>query len=132
MAQKSEKGEPHYDHAAICTDGLLVASKSPKLISDSSIDKCRFKLKCTGPISHYLCCEFICGRNDESCQDPRECIEKMKYSHTYAIDSKPKSTHRSPMKKGDHAELETSDFLDADDVQQHQSLIGSLKWTVSL
>ena len=36
------------------------------------------------------------------------------------------------MDKGDHPELDTSDFLDQDGIQKYQSLIGALQWTVSL
>jgi hypothetical protein len=38
----------------------------------------------------------------------------------------------SPLEKGDHPELDTSELLNDDDVQKYQSLIGSMQWAVSL
>ena len=38
----------------------------------------------------------------------------------------------SPLEKGDHPELDTSELLDPTGVQQYQSLIGSLQWAISL
>jgi hypothetical protein len=38
----------------------------------------------------------------------------------------------SPIEKGDHPELDTTEFLDQDGVTLYQSLIGALQWTVSI
>jgi hypothetical protein len=38
----------------------------------------------------------------------------------------------SPLEKGDHPEMDDSDFLNEDDKQIYQSLIGSLQWALSL
>ena len=39
---------------------------------------------------------------------------------------KPKGNVQSPLEHGDHPELDTSELLDEDGIQQYQSLIGSL------
>jgi hypothetical protein len=38
----------------------------------------------------------------------------------------------SPLEKGDHPELDTSEILDLRGIKQYQSLIGSLQWAVQL
>jgi hypothetical protein len=38
----------------------------------------------------------------------------------------------SPLEKGDHPELDTSELLDPEGIQQYQSLVGSMQWAVSL
>ena len=38
----------------------------------------------------------------------------------------------SPLEKGDHPELDTSEFLDMTGIQQYQSMIGTLQWSVSI
>ena len=53
-------------------------------------------------------------------------------SYASIFDFKPKSSHHSPIEKSDHPELDALNFLDADSVQQCQSLIGALQWTVPL
>jgi hypothetical protein len=39
---------------------------------------------------------------------------------------KPNQKHRSPLVKGDHPELGTSEFLDQDGIDMHQSLVGAM------
>jgi hypothetical protein len=39
---------------------------------------------------------------------------------------------QSPLTKGDHPELDTTDLLDSTEVQQYQSLIGSLQWAIQI
>ena len=39
---------------------------------------------------------------------------------------------KSPLEKGDHPELDTSDLLDADGIQKYQSMIGAMQWAISI
>ena len=45
---------------------------------------------------------------------------------------KPKELYSSPLEKGDHPELDTSDLLDADGIQKYQSMIGVMQWAISI
>ena len=45
---------------------------------------------------------------------------------------KPSAKMYSPLEKGDHPELDDSELLDAEGIQQYQLLIGSLQWAISL
>jgi hypothetical protein len=38
----------------------------------------------------------------------------------------------SPLEKGDHPELDSTEFLDMDGVKRYQSLIGWMQWAISL
>ena len=53
---------------------------------------------------------------------------------TYArlFGEKLKELHSSPLEKGDHPELDTSDLLDADGIQKYQSMIGAMQWAISI
>ena len=53
---------------------------------------------------------------------------------TYArlFGEKPKELYSSPLDKGDHPELDTSDLLDADGIQKYQSMIGVMQWAISI
>ena len=46
--------------------------------------------------------------------------------------SKPKLTYASPIEKGDHPELDTSELLDMDGIRKYQSMIGALQWVVTI
>ena len=89
-------------------------------------------MKGTGPISYHLGCDFTRDSNNELFLAPQKYIEKMSDSYVSIFGSKPKSTYHSPLEKNDHPELDTTEFLDADGIQQYQSLIGALQWAVSL
>jgi hypothetical protein len=40
--------------------------------------------------------------------------------------------YTSPLEKGDHPKVDTSQELDAEEIKRYQTMIGSLQWAVSL
>jgi hypothetical protein len=44
----------------------------------------------------------------------------------------PLSKANSPLDSNDHPEVDTSEFLDEDGIQQYQSLIGSMQWAICI
>ena len=56
----------------------------------------------------------------------------MMMSHETMFGEKPLTKVHVLLEKGDHPELDTSELLDQNRVQQYQSLIGSLQWAISL
>jgi hypothetical protein len=44
----------------------------------------------------------------------------------------PKQNVSSPLEKGDHPELDTSEFLDEKGIKTYQSMIGALQWMVTI
>ena len=63
--------------------------------------------------------------------DPGKYIDEMMASYEQSFGSKPRHA-QSPLVPNDHPELDESDFLDEDGIQQHQCLIGQLQWLISL
>ena len=122
----------HYEYIAVYVDDLLIASKDPNNIISILTTKYKFKLKGTGPISYHLGCNFDRDENGTLCFAPRKYIEKMEDSFVNMFGSKPKQIYASPLEKGDHPELDTSEYLDQDSTQKYQSLIGAIQWAVSL
>ena len=46
---------------------------------------------------------------------------------------KPKVTSvTSPLEKGDHPELDTTDLCGSEDTERYQSLMGALQWLITL
>jgi hypothetical protein len=45
--------------------------------------------------------------------------------------TKPKE-YTSPLEKGDHPEIDTSEELDEDGIKMYPSMIGCLQWAISL
>jgi len=63
---------------------------------------------------------------------PKKYIDKVTQSYERMFGYKPRTNVTSPLEKGDHPELDTTELLDANGVTQYQSLIGSMQWAVSL
>ena len=124
--------DTHYEYIAVYVDDLLIVSKNPKEITDILVNKYKFKLKGTGLIKYHLGCDFYRDEEGVLCFAPKRYIEKLIdiYKNTFGV--KPKLNISSPLEKGDHPELDTSELLDQDGIQKYQSLIGALQWTVSL
>jgi hypothetical protein len=115
----------HYEHISIHVDDLLIASKYPQSVIDTLINNHHFKLKGTVPMSHHLGCDF--GRDEDGTLHfaPRKRIEKTEECYQSMFGSKLKQVYMSPLEKGDHPELDFSKYPDQDEIQKHQSLVGS-------
>ena len=49
----------HYEYIAVYVDDLAIASRDPEAIVKLLVEKNKFKLKGTGPISYHLGMEFF-------------------------------------------------------------------------
>ena len=92
----------------------------------------KFKLKGTGPISYHLGCDSVRDGDKVLCIQPRKYIEQRVETYIRLFGEKPKELYSSPIEKGDHPELDTSDLLDADGIQKYQSMIGAMQWAISI
>ena len=94
-------------------------------------NKNSLKVKGTGPIYFNLGCYF--GRDDDSSPhfEPRNHIETIDECHHSMFGSKFKLKILSTLEKGNHHDLDTSEFLNSDDIQKCQSTIGEIQWAVS-
>eukprot|EP00980_Cylindrotheca_fusiformis_P001081 scaffold304_cov98-Cylindrotheca_fusiformis.AAC.1 len=124
--------DDHYEYIATYVDDLAIASKKPQEIIDALMNKYKFKLKGTGEISFHLGCDYFRDQDGVLCFAPKQYIEKMVTSFERMFGSKPKTNVSSPLEKGDHPEIDDSEFLEPSDIQKYQSLIGQLQWAISL
>jgi Reverse transcriptase (RNA-dependent DNA polymerase) len=122
----------HYEYIARYVDDLAIASKNPKAITDALTNEHKFKLKGTGPISYHLGCDFYRDEHGVLCMRPKAYIEKIVDNYERLFGSKPKTNVTSPLEKGDHPELDTTEEEEVDGIKRYQSLIGALQWAISL
>ena len=94
--------------------------------------KYKFKLKGTGPITFHLGMGFFWDDDGVLCISPKCYIEWMISTYLTLFGTKPCMKYNSPLEKGDHPEIDDSEFLDATGTQKYQSLIGVLQWSVSI
>ena len=65
--------------------------------------------------------------------DAGKYIKKMQDAYRQSFGSDPPRRNvLSPLAKGDHPELDTSEFLEEDEILIYQSLIGSMQWAITL
>ena len=121
----------HYEYIGVYVDDLLIVSKNCKDIIEALEKKHCFKLKGSGPITFHLGCDFFRDSDGVLCYAPRKYIEKVLANYQRLFGKMPRQV-MSPLIKGDHPELDTSELLDLDNQKIYQSLIGSLQWAIQI
>jgi hypothetical protein len=121
-----------YEYIAVYVDDLAIAAKDPQSIVDVLVNKYKFKLKGTGPISFHLGCDFFRDNDGVLCMQPKKYIDKMMSTYEHHFKSKPMKNVYSPLPHGDHPELDESELLDEDKTRLYQSLVGAMQWAISL
>ncbi len=121
----------HYECIGVCVDDLIIISKNPQDIIFKLVNVYQFKLKGSGEISFHLGCDFFRDEDGNLCYAPRKYIEKLVDNYQRIFGEMPKPA-ASPLKKGDHPELDASELLDLEGMKIYQSLIGGLQWTIQI
>ena len=83
------------------------------------MEKYNYKLKGTRLISFHLGCDYFRNEEGTLCFAPRKYISKMMDSYVQMFGSPPKQAP-SPLEKGDHPELDTSEELDEEGKKKYQ------------
>ena len=91
-----------------------------------------FKLKGSGELAFHLGCGFNQDKTGTLCMDPGKYIDRMEEAYAQHFKTKPVQRHRSPLQKGDHPRLCTSQFLNDKEKQVYVFLAGSNQWSVSI
>jgi hypothetical protein len=94
-----------FEYIAVYVDDLAIAAKDPKSITDILMDKQKFKLKGTVPITYHLGCDFFRDKDGVMCMAPSKYINKMVSTYEQMFGCKPCTRVSSPLEKGDHPEL---------------------------
>ena len=125
-----DKGD-HYEYIGVYVDDLIIVSRTPQdIIHELEVNR-KFKLKGTGAIEFHLGCDFFRDEDGVLCYAPYKYITRMMDNYKRIYGQNPKQA-TSPLTKGDHPEIDTSDLLDIEGIKIYQSLIGSLQWVVQI
>ena len=126
------RNEDIYEYVAVYVDDLALAMKDPKTFADRLAKEYNFKLKGTGPVTFHLGMDFSRDKDGTLCMSSKKYTEKIIANYERMYGEAPKQTVTSPLEKGDHPELDNSEFLNDTGIQEYQSLIGSLQWLISI
>ena len=121
-----------YEYIAVYVDDLLIAARNPKEIVQTLQERHGFKLKGVGPLTYHLGCDYFRDKSDGTlCYGPKKYIAKMVDQYKMMFGTQPRE-YTSPLEKGDHPEVDTSDELDEEGIKKYQTMIGCLQWAISL
>ena len=120
-----------YEYIGMYIDDLAIIGKYLLEIADVLEQKYKFKMKGTGTISFHLGMDFFHDNNGILCLSPKHYIKCMISTYVTIFGSKPSTKFSSPLKNGNHPEIDITEFLDATGTQQYQLLIRALQWSVS-
>lgn len=125
--------EDTYEYVATYVDDLCLVLKDPEgFLLQLQSEPYNFKLKGSGPMSFHLGCGFERDPDNILTMNPSKYIDKMVQAYELLYNCKPSTKHQSPLESNDHPELDTSEFLEEEGIQQYQSLIGSLQWAITI
>jgi hypothetical protein len=104
-----------WEYVAVYVDDLAIAMKDPKfLFSALTSSPYNFELKGSGPIKFHLGMEFSRDNNNVLCLESNRYLDKMISTYERHFGEKPRHTYHSPLEKGDHPEMDTTELLDSE------------------
>ena len=121
-----------YEYIVRYVDDLGIASKNLEKIIGELESIYKLKLKGSGPIKYHLGCDFQRDKSGVLCMTPRTYVQKIIGNYFRLFGEQPKNNVWSPLTKGDHPELDTTEELDMDGIKVYQSLLGALQWAISI
>ena len=104
--------------------------KDPASFCKTLKDKFKFKLKGDGPISYHFGMNYIRYKDVVLSQSPIQYIDKMVATYNQLFKSIPKK-YKTPWEKGDHPEINNTEYLDEQGIKHYLSIIGQLQWCIS-
>jgi hypothetical protein len=121
-----------YEYVAVFVDDLVIAMKDPREFINILETVHGFKAKGTGPISDHLCMNFFCDNDNTLCISLLKYSEELVKTYEQMFGEPPKQVVTYPIEKRDNPELDTSEFLDFEQIAMYQSMVGALQWAVTI
>ena len=123
--------EGHCECTAVCVDSFIFALNELQKFIDTLRDGHSFGLGDTGSVDYYFGASFARDPDDTLCVSPRRyTVERLVPLYITMFGEKPKTRAKSPIEESDHPGTDTSNLLSIEEIQQYQSLIGSLRWNL--
>jgi Reverse transcriptase (RNA-dependent DNA polymerase) len=105
-----KKGNIYEYISLVYVDDLAIAMKDPKELTDILEKQHKFKLKGTGPITFHLGTDVTRDDDNTLCISPAKYIDKLVKNYEKSFVMKPNTSFASPLEKGYHTELNTSEI----------------------
>ena len=120
-----------YEYVCVYVDDLAIVMENPMEFIELLKSKYNYKLKGVGPLEYHLGADVWRSSDNVLNFGSKKYVERL-LSNVKEMFGSEVHPHLTPLKDGDHPEIDESEFLDADGIQKYQSIIGALQWAVSL
>jgi Reverse transcriptase (RNA-dependent DNA polymerase) len=117
-----------YEYITVYVDDLAIAMKDPKELTDILEKQHELKLRGTGPITFHLGMDFTRDDDNTLCISPIKYINKLVKSYEKSFGMKPNTSVMSPLEKGYHPELDTSELCITEQIAQWRPSMDSHHW----
>ena len=121
-----------YEYIAVYVDDLCIAPQDPKEKINILKSKYHLKVKGDGPLFYHLGADYFQDPDGTMVSQPKKYIEKLKETYVRLFNTEPSKGLRTPLEKNDHPELDTSEILLGQEVNQYLTMVGQLQWLITL
>ena len=111
------ESEGVYEYIAVYVDDLAMALRDPESFVEILHNKYGFDTKGTGPLSYHLGADFERDEDGILCMSPKKYIDRMMLNFKQTFGTRPSTKYSSPLESGDHPELDDSELLDQEGIQ---------------
>ena len=124
----------HWEYVATWVDDLLYIGMEPEKFY-ATLRELGYKLKGVGEPTYHL------GGDFKRVKEPEDVLTWGSHTFVKKMLSKyekmmgepiPKREVHAPLEPGDHPELDDTEFCNAEQTKQYQSMLGDMQWAVSL
>ena len=113
-------------------DDIFTALKNPKEFYERiQGPPWKYKLKNVEEPKYHLGGDFFRDSDGTYCYGAQTYVKRMVENYKILYGELPREYH-APMEKGDQPELDETSELGPDGIEQYQSLLGAVQWTVTL
>ena len=121
-----------YEYIATYVDDLLLAMEDPSSIIELLKSRFKYKIKGDGPLEYHLGTSYERDKDGRLVYHTKKYIERLGSMYEKMFDCTPKQSHKTPLEKNDHPELDETPFLNEQGITHYQSLIGGMQWVVTI
>ena len=90
------------------------------------------KVKGDGKLNYHLGADYFEDPDGTFVSQPRKYIDRLADTYKRLFNDDPPIGYKTPVKKNDHPELDTSEILGGDMTSKYLTMVGQLQWLVTL
>ena len=106
--------------------------KDSRSFLDHLIQVHKYKLNGAEPLSFHLGCDLGCDPNGTCYCQLKKYVSKILSTYECMFPGETLKKQASPIHKGDHPELDDSEFVSEEDKAKYMSMIGTAQWLITL